>query len=142
MGLYNELRGYYSGQFGSEEKIIENLFKEIEKYIKSSDINGFYPRNIFSENKEVEFYVFFADKIMTLKPNKDKYLITSIMSIKSLMNYKIDRELIYGRIQKVIFEFLNQDTIIFEPREDTNCHWSQLFSEELEMISRSIIHDC
>ena len=102
-------------------------------------IYGFYPKNLFAENKEVEFYVFLADKLIILQSNKNEYVFTSIRSIKDLVNYNIERELDYDRIQKVIFEFLNQETIIFEPQEDTNNHWWQCFSEELEIISKSII---
>lgn len=139
MGLYDELRKHYFGRFEFEEKVIENLFREIEKYVSRSVIHGFYPKNLFAENKEVEFYVFLTDKLMILKSNKNNYVFTSIKSIKNLMNYKIDRELAYDRIQKVIFEFPNQETIIFEPQEDTNRHWSQYFAEELEVISKSVV---
>ena len=94
---------------------------------------------MFVENKEVEFYVFLADKLMILKSNKNKNIYTSIRSIKDLMNYKIDRELTYYRIQKVIFEFSNQETIIFEPQEDTNYYWTECFAEELEILSKAIV---
>ena len=139
MGLYEELREHYSSRFEFEEKKIENLFREIEKYISPSVIYGFYPKNLFAENKEVEFYVFLANKLIILQSNKNEYVFTSIRSIKNLVNYNIERALDYDRIQKVIFEFLNQETIIFEPQEDTNYHWRQCFSEELEIISKSII---
>jgi len=140
MRLYDQLRKHYSNRFDTEEKIIENLFIEVEQYIQPSEILGFYLKNLFLEDKEVEFYVFLADKFMILHSDKNKRIFTTIIRIKELSKYNIERELAYNRIEKVIIEFSNQEMIILEPKVDTNNHWAQHFATELEILSKAIIN--
>lgn len=138
---YNNLKNYfYNRSYGNtKEAIISRVLNKAEALVGEKDIELFYPKNLFVEDKCFELYLFCYDhRIIKIREEDGKFIVTSFLNknnIEKVMlkeNYEND----YEKVLKI--KFKGDEVFQFNSRNDTNEHHRKNLADIIEQIFANI----
>lgn len=117
------------------------IFRSIEEFINPDEVNIFYPKNLFIEDKKIEMYVFLKGKIVICKALEGNNIEQKILYLKDINDFTCecyfdDEEYNY---YKLILSFVNNEVIIFDTSVDTNSSWRYKLEKQLKNIVKVLI---
>jgi hypothetical protein len=136
---YDEIKQYfYNRSCGSSaEQIIANIFKKTENFISEKNIEAFYPKNLFLEDKSFELLLFCSDNHLVFLGIENSTFISmkyiSLGSIDSVKMMENTRD-ITEKILNICFK--NGECMEFNSKIDTNEYYNTVFSDMIDEICK------
>lgn len=139
---YEEVRDYYRGFNYNDERNKENshIFSKIEELININEIKSFYPKNLFLDEKKLEVYIFFENKLLLGQNFKNDKVKIKIIDLNYLKEFKIESNWYEEGINRITLK-LDQEEIVFNSLEDSNENWKYRFKEEINNIFQLLIKE-
>ncbi|MGG4443722.1 DUF3908 family protein [Brevibacillus fortis] len=115
---------------GSRLSFLANLLR---KHVNQDNVLGFYPKNIFVEDKDVEVYVFEDNKV-TIFLNTGSQVIIKVLKYEHLNRLELQYEKKDQMIINLEIRFTTGDEIVLNNALDANSNWSDKYEAEIQGI--------
>lgn len=138
---YIELKRYFDREKFSAQKArkYSAIFSKIEEVIDPSEIELVYPRNLFLDDKDLEFYILLSGKILRCILLDDKTIQLQIFNLEDLKDFKCEGLYDEEGFYKLTLKFENGEVIVFSSIEDSNDNWRYQFNEHIKELVKMLI---
>ncbi len=137
---YNEMKNYFRGRLrsNSKEVIVSKIINRAEEIVGAKDIKLFYPQNIFVEEKDFKFYVFYNNKILKVSEDNN-FIVTNFYNIEKIDKVEL-KENYKDESEKILeIKFKDNEFFTFNSHEDTNEYYKIDLASIIEEICKNII---
>lgn len=135
---YKKIKTYCEKYRYSERKYYNVLIK-MEELIDINVMELFYPKNIFSDNNKVEFYIFFEDKILRGKISKNTDIEIKTFKFQNIIDFKFECDFKNQGFCRLTIKFKSEEVIVFDSIEDANETWCYEFGNKIREIYKFIL---
>lgn len=140
---YLEIKKEYERHKYNDPKFRKNsaIFHNIEEFIDLNEINIFYPKNMFVEDKDLEIYIFLESKILRSRLIDNDIIEIKILYLKDIKDFICECMCDGEYYHKLILKFPNDEIIVFDGTVDANIGWRNKFNKTIKKIIRIIINE-
>lgn len=140
---YLEIKKEYEKHKYNDPKSRKNsaIFHNIEEFIDLNEINIFYPKNMFVEDKDLEIYIFLESKILRSRLIDNDIIEIKILYLKDIKDFICECMCDGEYYHKLILKFPNDEIIVFDGTVDANIGWRNKFNKTIKKIIRIIINE-
>lgn len=138
---YVEIKRYFENHrySNNQARKYSNMLFKIEEFIDVNTIRLFYPKNLFVDDKELEVYVVFEEKILRGRILEDTNIEITTLKFKNLTDFKCECTCKSEGFHRLTMKFENNETVVLDSMEDTNTSWSHKFENQIKELVKHLI---
>lgn len=139
MTSYNEIKNSVINDF-SYDVNIRRIFRKADSLVEEKDIELFYIKNLFLQDKEFELYLFYNNnRILKIGVEDGKFITTNLLDKNNIEKVTLKEN--YTKSYEKILEikFKNGENFKFDSINDTNEYNDLNLASIIEQIFKSLI---
>lgn len=120
------------------------MINALEKYVQANKVEMFYPKNLFLEDKQLEFYAFTNKNIIVITSTNDDTSLTVCLNVINRDNIKnifIQENDDNKNEITLKIGVLDGNEIVFNNISDSNNHHSCGFKNHISNIAKYLLSD-